>query len=123
MIYLASPYSHSDPSVREQRFQAACAAAAQFLREGQLVFSPIAHSHPLVPYGLPTPWSFWARFDSQFLERCDELVVLMLDGWEASVGVQAEIDYARRRGKPVWYRAPAGPLTPTVAALGQEDAA
>ena len=28
MIYLASPYSHSDPLVREARFNAACLATA-----------------------------------------------------------------------------------------------
>ncbi len=34
MIYLASPDSHPDPDVREQRFQAACAAAAALMRAG-----------------------------------------------------------------------------------------
>ena len=29
MIYLASPYSHEDQSVRENRFQAACKATAR----------------------------------------------------------------------------------------------
>jgi hypothetical protein len=52
VIYLASPYSHPNPAVREQRFQAACQAAAALLRSGQAVFAPIVHSHPLVAYGL-----------------------------------------------------------------------
>ncbi|GIW55540.1 MAG: hypothetical protein KatS3mg082_1944 [Nitrospiraceae bacterium] len=34
MIYLASPYSHPDPAVREERFHAACRAAAALLLAG-----------------------------------------------------------------------------------------
>lgn len=106
MIYLASPYSHPDPAVREQRFRAACQAAVALLHAGRVVFSPIAHSHPLAQHGLPGNWHFWERYDRAFLERCDEVLVLMLDGWEESVGVQAEIRIARELGKPVRYLAP-----------------
>jgi hypothetical protein len=106
MIYLASPYSHPDPDVREARYRAACLATASLLRAGQLVFSPIAYSHWTAEHGLPCTWSFWAMFDRWFLEHCDEVVVLMLDGWKASVGVQAEIRIARELGKPVRYISP-----------------
>jgi nucleoside 2-deoxyribosyltransferase len=105
MIYLASPYSHPDPAVREQRFHAACRAAVAMLHTGRVVFSPIAHSHPLAQHGLPGNWHFWEQYDRAFLERCDEVVVLMLDGWQESVGVQAEIRIARELGMPVRYLA------------------
>jgi hypothetical protein len=78
MIYLASPYTHPDPVVREERFAAACAVAAQLLRFGHLVFSPICHSHPLTRFGLPLDWGFWERCDRQHLERCSELIELGL---------------------------------------------
>ncbi len=103
MIYLASPYSHPDTAVREQRFRAACHAAVALLHAGRVVFSPIAHSHPLAQHGLPGNWHFWERYDRAFLERCDEVMVLMLDGWQESVGVQAEIRIARELGKPVRF--------------------
>ena len=106
MIYLASPYSHPDPAIREERFRGACQAAAAFLRTGRAIFSPIAHSHPLVEFGLPTDWEFWKRCNTEHLERCDEVVVLTLDGWQASVGVQAEIRIAQELGKPVSFLAP-----------------
>jgi nucleoside 2-deoxyribosyltransferase len=116
MIYLASPYSHVDPAVREQRFCAACQAAVALLHAGRVVFSPIAHSHPLAQHGLPGNWHFWERYDRAFLERCDEVLVLMLDGWEESVGVQAEIRIARELGKPVRYLASElAPGSPTLA--------
>jgi hypothetical protein len=121
MIYLATPYSHPDPLVREQRFRDACRAAAALLRSGQAVFSPIAHSHPLVVYGLPSDWAFWWHFDRELLARCDEVVVLMLDGWHESVGVREEVRLAQELDKPVRYVAPGlATVSPTLAHVGPE---
>src|SRR5260370_35643395 len=106
MIYLASPYSHPDAAIRKQRYHAACRATAEMMREGHIVFCPIAHSHPLVEHGLPTGWAYWERCDRAFLERGDEVAVLTLDGWQDSIGVQAEIRIATELGKPVRYLAP-----------------
>jgi hypothetical protein len=101
LIYLASPYSNADPAVEQARFDAVCRAAAALMRQGLLVFSPIAHSHPIARFGLPTDWSFWQRYDSAFLAQCDELWVLMLPGWDRSVGVRAEVRLAKEMGKPM----------------------
>lgn len=106
MIYLASPYTHSDPSVREARFDAACLATAELVRSGHVVFSPIVHGHPLVRFGLPVEWEYWERFDREHLRRCDQMVVLMLDGWRESRGVQAEIDLAIEMDLPIRYLSP-----------------
>jgi len=103
MIYLASPYSHPDPAVVERRFEAACQAAAALIRQGKTVFSPVAHSHAICRYGLPGDWRFWQRHDRKYLEACNEVVVLMLDGWQESVGVQAELVVARELDKPVSF--------------------
>jgi nucleoside 2-deoxyribosyltransferase len=124
IAYLASPYSNPDPNVREQRYRAACRATAALLRAGLVVFSPIAHSHALVEHGLPAKWKFWERFDRAYLERCDLLVVLMLEGWKTSVGVQAEIRIARKLGKPVSYLEAAAleaQCSPTLAHVASED--
>ncbi len=106
MIYLASAYSHPDPHVREWRFREACRAAANLLRAGITVFSPIAHSHPIAQFGMPTSWEFWSQVDREYLARCDVLAVLTLPGWRESVGVQAEIGFARELGLPVEFVAP-----------------
>ena len=121
MIYLASPYSHADAAVREQRFRAACRAAARLMRAGQVVFSPIAHGHPIAMHGLPTDWRFWEPFDREQLVRCDEVVVLTLDGWRESAGVQAEIRIAVEFGLPVRYIAPDdATASPTLACVAKE---
>lgn len=104
MIYIASPYSSEDPSVMEQRFDAACRAAGKLMDQGHVVFSPIAHTHPIViRCDLPRGWDFWSRFDREFIERSEKVVVLKLDGWEASKGVAAEIEIAEEFGIQVEY--------------------
>ena len=106
MIYLASPYSHPDAQVREARFHAACRRTAEMTRAGQLVYSPIVHSHPLAALGLPNDWPFWAEHNRAMLERCDALAVLTLPGWEESRGVAAEVEIATALRLPVRYDEP-----------------
>lgn len=104
IIYLASPYSHPLPEVRDARFRTVCRVAARLMREGAIVFSPIAHSHPIAMAGkLPTDWTYWDRYDRAMLEVSAELVVLRLDGWQHSTGVVAEIDIATHLGLPIRY--------------------
>ena len=101
MIYLASPYTHVDAAVRESRFDEACLATSTLMRAGLSVYSPIVHSHPLVRYGLPIHWEFWQAHDCEHLRRCDEVIVLTLDGWKVSRGVQAEIALAIQLKLPI----------------------
>ena len=104
MVYLASPYSSPVPAVREARFRLVCRKAAELMRAGHKIFSPIAHTHPIAVAGeLPLGFDFWSEYDREFLEFCDEVWVLCLDGWEESKGVAAEIDIATKLGKPIRY--------------------
>ena len=112
MIYLCSPYNHDQAVVRQARFEAACRAAAELIRQGKTTFCPVSHSHGIAHYGLPVGWPFWEKHDRRYLEACDEVVVLMLDGWPESVGVQAEIEIARSLGKPVSYLEPVAEENP-----------
>ena len=118
MIYLISPYSHPTAAVREERFRAACRAAAILMSEGHAVFAPVVHGHPIAACGLPHEWSFWQSCDREFLAVCDEAVVLRIDGWQESAGVAAEIRLAAELGKPVRYLDP--PASPTLANVAGE---
>lgn len=104
LYYLASPYSHSDPAVKKARAEAVTESAVELLHKGVFVFAPISYNEPWERYNLPGDWNFWCDFDKTFVERCDGgIIVLQLDGWDKSVGVTAEIDYARSIGLPVYY--------------------
>lgn len=105
LLYLATPYSHPDPTVLKQRFDAACAAAAALMGRGYEVFAPIAHSHPVSDHmdeKLRMDFEFWMKQDKAILKHCDALVVFALPGWYESRGVTAEIAYARDLGKPIY---------------------
>lgn len=99
LIYLASPYSHTDPAIQEARFRAVCLASARLMSEGNMIFSPIAHSHPIALAGkLNTSWGYWEKYDRAMIAVCAELWVLTLPGWERSCGVLAEMAIAKDFG-------------------------
>jgi nucleoside 2-deoxyribosyltransferase len=107
MIYLAAPYSHPDPKVMEQRFEQVTAEAAHLINRGEFVYSPITHNHPIaIRHELPRGWEFWEAFDIAMLTKCDSMTVLLLDGWDFSRGVRAEIEFARGLGIPITYVEP-----------------
>lgn len=105
MIYLAAPYSHPDEDIRIARYNEISSMTVKIMMEdGDHVFSPITYAHPLaVKFGLSGGWDFWQSFDMEFIRRCDAVAVYMLKGWRESVGVNAEIQFAKEIGKPIWY--------------------
>lgn len=112
LTYLASPYSppaHLEGRMagvvhRQVMFTAVARVAAIMMARGELLFSPIAHTHPIAMEGtLPTDWQFWQRYDTRMIASCDSVTVACLEGWRESRGVQAEIAEAERLGLPVRY--------------------
>lgn len=104
LIYLASPYTHLNPLVMEERFKAVCKIAAMFMAKGFYILSPIAHTHPIAMAGkLPVDWQYWEGYDTTIIKCCKCLLVLKLEGWKDSTGVKAEIKIAEELGVPVEY--------------------
>lgn len=102
LTYLATPYSHPEAEVRESRFRAVNLVAANLMRAGHHIFSPISQTHSITLAGdLPLDWDYWEAYDRAILGMCSNLIVLTLVGWQESVGVQAEISMARERNIPV----------------------
>jgi len=107
LIYLATPYSHTDAEVRERRFKAVNQKAAELMRQGLHIYSPISHTHPIALAGeLPLGWDYWQDYDRAMLNACCKLMVLKLDGWSESKGVLAEIKIADELGLPVEFLEP-----------------
>lgn len=99
-IYLAVPYS-ADPN---RGYFLANNKAAELMLQGNIVFSPISHSHPISKQcDLPLDHDFWMQQDLSFIEWCDELYVLQLSCWEKSKNIKTEIEYAKKLGKPIKY--------------------
>ena len=102
MIYLASPYSHIDPAIRQYRYKQACRATAKLIATGIPVFSPLCNSVPAVELGgLETNHDGFMAIDIPILHRCDEILVIALDGWSESKGVRREMFEALALQKPI----------------------
>lgn len=101
--YLATPYTNYHEG-HEAACEKACDIAAMLMSTGLVVFSPIAHSHPIA-YGRMDHIDpeLWQKLDKPFLDNCCGVIVAKMKGWEESHGVQHEIETADAAGKPVMY--------------------
>ena len=87
LTYLAVPYSHPDPVVRQKRFETINAAAAKLLNDGLLVYSPISMTHQMaLDHALPTDFAFWQRHCLAFVKASTRMIVLKLDERTGATG-------------------------------------
>jgi len=103
MIYLASPYSNPDHTVREARYCATRDYVFQLaFAEKRFIFSPIVYAHrAALELDMPTNAAAWSLMNEQAQREATELWILPLEGWEESIGVQAEMKFAQSIGQPV----------------------
>lgn len=104
LIYLASPYSHQNKDVEISRYLEISTIAANLMKNGFVIFSPIVHCHPIaIFHSLPTDFKYWENYLKVFIRKSDEVIVAMMDGWRKSKGVQEEIRLAIEIGVPASY--------------------
>lgn len=107
LIYLATPYSKYAAGM-EQAFRDAASIAAVLVLKGVKVYSPICHTHPIAVHGGIDPLShnIWLPFDEAMMNVCEALVVVKMQGWEDSYGINYEIDYFTEDHKMAFYLDP-----------------
>lgn len=108
IVYLAAPYTKigqqiddavADTAMREARYNAVTDVAAQLIEQGEAVYSPITMTHPIdVAMHSKKTSEFWVELDRPHMELCSRIVVLMVDGWDKSAGVQKELEHFASRG-------------------------
>lgn len=104
MIYLASPYSHSDPAVRDARFALTRDYVAKCLSAGEVIFSPIVYTHEMAcRYSLPGDAKWWERFNNHMILSSRGIRILQIDGWGVSKGVRQEIELAKSLYLPMEF--------------------
>lgn len=107
MIYIASPYTHPDESVRIARYELVRNFTIHLMNRNFIVFSPIVYGHELAKTGnLPTDFRYWQRFNDYMIDVSVAVCVLCIDGWDESAGVQHEIFYAQRIGRNILFHDP-----------------
>lgn len=103
-IYIASPYTAHSNHLMRQRYEEVQEAAVQWLREGEVAYSPILHWHPTASsFSLPKDARFWQLQNNAMLACAKELRVVRIEGWETSLGVGQEIGIALSLGILITY--------------------
>lgn len=99
-LYICIPYT----GMEERSFKIANQVAADLIKDGFIVYSPISHSHPIATQcGLDLDFKFWEKIDKCFIDWCDIVLIVDIAGWQKSIGVNAELKYAKEKGKMIWY--------------------
>lgn len=103
MIFLSLPYSGTRDEI-EERVAMMARFDAELMTKGFFTVSPV-YKHLMRQHVENTPgdWAYWGEYSIKLINRCDRVIVLCLDGWEKSVGVEAEIAFALSVGIPVYY--------------------
>lgn len=103
LAYLATPYSRY-PHGTVAAWQAACRLAGALIKAGTNIYSPIAHSHPIVRYGGldALDHDLWLGLDQAMMERCDVLIVAHMPGWQESKGIAIEVAAFMAADKPIF---------------------
>ena len=106
LIFISSPYSHTDPNVMHENFEKVSKFAASLIAQGSVAFTPIAYGHTLAGFNknMPVDWEYWKNFCLTFLQHTDLLIVYKMDGWDKSRGVEEEIRFAQENNIPVIYQ-------------------
>jgi hypothetical protein len=102
--YLATVYS-KHPNGLEAAHVMAARAAADLLRLGVTVYSPICHTHPIAMIGGldPLDHAIWLPADAPFMRAARGLIVLKSPGWESSFGIGEERKAFQQMAKPICF--------------------
>lgn len=101
-IYLASPYSHPDKKIMNQRYETIIIVTGKLMERGLHVYSSIVHCHPLaVRFDLPRDHDYWDDYNAKMLKNASMLMIVELDGWQDSKGITSEIALASEYNIPV----------------------
>jgi len=99
-IYVAAPYSSASRVVIAKRMERVNKYCASLLTRGHDILSPLTVGHTLVGSNklIPESGEFWLDFCVPMLRASKEVHILTLDGWEDSLGVNAEMKIAEHLG-------------------------
>ena len=98
--YFAHPYTCKDSTGKyimggeEANFRLCCIRSAKLIERGWIIYSPIAHAHPIhtawPPFVAGELHDFWYQFDNAFIGAVDFAGIILAPKWETSKGCIAE---------------------------------
>lgn len=103
-IFVAGPYNTPDDAIKEYRMNTIKDYCVKQFLDGNSPISALLMGLVYATHAeLPTDTDTWRTFSETLLKGCDELHVLMVDGWELSSGVKSEIESANKLNIPIKY--------------------
>ena len=110
MVYLGCPYSLDGQATDKQmtrRYEQVTRCANILFRTGLNVYSPISMHHNIQQHKhIKMTTREWLQLDFEYLRHCEMLYVLKLEGWEKSLGLISEIEFAQDMKIPIVYIEP-----------------
>lgn len=104
LFYLASPYSNKDPKIQDQNAIDIDDIAAILIKRGLALIEPITMCHNKAKkHKFPHGFEYWKDRDLNYIDHCDAVLVIRMNNWKESRGVQAEIQHALSTKKSVYY--------------------
>lgn len=102
--YLATPYTKWECGLNSA-FEHACNIAAELLKNGINIYSPIVHGHLLSTYGdiNPIDHDIWMKIDAPMVYSSVGMIVVKMPGWDESKGIKHEIIEFKNSHKPIKY--------------------
>lgn len=106
LIYVAIPYKHENAEIMLERYNISTRVAAMLIDAFADVVpvAPITYTHVLNEF--VDRDVDWYNFDIALLFCCDILLVITIDGWKESYGVQYEIEKAKAANMHIIYADP-----------------
>lgn len=112
MTYVAAPYTilkadgTEDMEAINARMQLFASCMAALIKLEINACSPLLMHFVRLNQTLPGDWAFWMGYSEAMLTSCKGVIVLTMDGWRKSAGVQGEIDIAALHDIPLIYMDP-----------------
>lgn len=107
LYYFAHPYSVKDVngknihSAEEANFNLCCMRALELLKRGYMIYSPIAHTHPIhirdSDFLRINEYNLWMELDDLVIEKCKFKGLILAPGWELSLGCKHEYEKFKKK--------------------------
>ncbi len=105
-FYISNPYNGTEEQ-KEQRARLAAEVCGKLLKKGIFAWSPIVHNHAMMKvydqFSLEERKELVLEFDFSLLQEAQGMIVLTIDGWKESYGVNKEIELCEELEIPVTY--------------------
>jgi len=103
-VIVVGPFNTTDEELKKRRVHTIATYCAELFHKGIIPVSALLSGLAFAEHAeLPTDTMTWANFSKLYVNGCDEMHVLQLEGYDTSRGVLLEIAEAERLGITIKY--------------------